>query len=81
MTVDEFDKKYENYLEERHYGLAINNPKVITFLDNIFQDLTRIPGFKYSQIKMKFGTSRFYSTLGAELSYLIEERINQIYKE
>jgi len=80
MSSNDFNKKYKDYLKDRHYGLAIDNPTIVDFLDSIFKDLTKIPGFKYSQIKMKFGMARFYSTLGVDLSYLIEDKINTIYK-
>lgn len=33
MTVEEFNDKYKDCLEEGHYGLAIENPYVITLLD------------------------------------------------
>ena len=63
MTENEFNEKYKEYLEEGHYGLAINTPSIIQYLDEIFQGLIKIPGFKYSQIKEKFSTSRFYTNL------------------
>lgn len=81
MTAREFNNKYKDYLEDKFYGLAIDIPTVVEFLDGIFEDLVKIPGFKYSQIKMKFGMARFYSTLNRELSYLIEDEINLIYDE
>ena len=58
MKAEEFNIKYKDYLEEGHYGLAFNDPGVMIFLDDIFQDLIKIPGFKYSQIKLKFGKCR-----------------------
>ena len=63
MTKNEFNEKYEEYLEEGHYGLDISTPSIIKYLDEMFQDLIKIPGFKYSQIKEKFNTSRFYTNL------------------
>ena len=63
MTISEFNEKYKEYLEEGHYGLDINTPSIIQYLDEIFQGLIKIPGFKYSQIKEKFNTSRFYTNL------------------
>lgn len=63
MTTSEFNKKYKDYLEEGHYGLDISTPSIIKYLDEMFQDLIKIPGFKYSQIKEKFSTSRFYTNL------------------
>ena len=63
MTENEFNEKYKEYLEEGHYGLDINTPSIIQYLDEMFQGLIKIPGFKYSQIKEKFSTSRFYTNL------------------
>ena len=63
MIASEFNEKYKEYLEEGHYGLDISTPSIIKYLDEMFQDLIKIPGFKYSQIKEKFNTSRFYTNL------------------
>ena len=63
MTTEKFNEKYKDYLEEGHYGLDISYPAVVEYLDKIFQDLIKIPGFKYSQIKLKFNSSRFYTNL------------------
>lgn len=60
MTLNEFNLKYFPYLEEGHYGLDINIPSVIDYLDKIFPDLIKLPNFKYSQIKLKFNMARFY---------------------
>ena len=89
MTTSEFNKKYKDYLEEGHYGLEISDPGVIKYLDEKFKNLTRIKGFKYSQIKMKFWSSRFYSNLsdtsflgdiGAVIENNIERDLNIITK-
>jgi len=80
MTVEEFNKKYEKYLEDGHYGLAINNIAVIRFLDCIFKDFIKIPDFTYSQIKLKFGMARVYTTLSANLNYIIEQEIEKLLK-
>lgn len=60
MTTDEFNEKYKDYLEEGHYGLAIELPNLVEALDGVFQDLIKLEGFKYSQIKCKFGSARVY---------------------
>lgn len=63
MTADEFNEKYKDYLEEGHYGLDINNPTVITMLDKFFTGwIEDSIDFKYTQIKLKFGTARAYIT-------------------
>jgi len=83
MTQEEFNKKYKDYLEEGHYGLDISYPSVVNYLDEIFQELIKIPGFKYSQIKLKFNYSRFYTNLfdiipklSKFIEHQIENRIN-----
>lgn len=81
MTADEFNDKYNEYLQPRHYGLAIENQEVIEFLDNIFQDLIKIKGFSYAQIKVKYGSSRFYANgISMEMMSLIENGINNVIK-
>jgi hypothetical protein len=78
MTTEDFNKKYEMYLEPGHYGLAIDSPGVIKYLDEKFQVLTQIPGFSYSQIKLKFGVARFYCEPRSIDSFIIEKEINKI---
>ena len=78
MTNNEFNEKYKDYLEEGHYGLDLNNPSIIKYLDEMFQGLIKIPGFQYSQIKEKFGTSRCYTNLHQLIGkpgFLIEREI------
>jgi hypothetical protein len=83
MTTTDFNEKYKEYLEEGHYGLDIGYPAVIMYLDDMFQGLVVIPGFKYSQIKLKFNMCRFYSNLpeimpnfGGKIGNIIEKDIN-----
>ena len=87
MTSEEFNEKYKDYLEEGHYGLALEEKNVIKYLDDVFKDLIKIPGFKYSQIKEKFGSSRFYTNLyeligkpGFIISNEIESNLNLLIK-
>jgi hypothetical protein len=79
MTVNEFNEKYKNFLKES-YGLDINDERVISYLDDIFEnELININGFAYSQIKLKFNSSRFYGTgLSLEKINEIEQKINDI---
>lgn len=86
-TNEEFNNKYKEYIEEDHYGMAINEPSVIAYVDQIFNDLTQIPGFKYQQIKTKFGLARVYTNLddlmpfvGRIINQELEEKINFILK-
>lgn len=83
----EFNTKYKDYLEEGHYGIDIEVPAVLTYVDQIFNDLTQIPGFKYQQIKTKYGLARVYTNLDDILPFVgriinqeLEEKINFILK-
>ena len=85
MNTEQFNDKYKQFLEEGHYGLDISIPSVIEYLDQIFQELTKLPGFKYSQIKLKFNMARFYfnleyKSLEIPLMFGIEDKINQLVK-
>ncbi len=82
MTLEEFNIKYDDYLEDGFYGLAIENQKVIDFLDSLFSEvLIHVPEFQYAQIKLKFGMARFYTSLPFPLGSMIEREINRIVKE
>lgn len=76
MNSDQFNQKYLAYLEEGHYGLDIDIPAIISYLDEIFQELTQIPGFQYSQIKLKFSEGRFYNNLDVILGFKLSRMIN-----
>lgn len=82
MNSTEFNNKYDKWLEERHYGLAIDHDEVIDFLDKIFQDLIKIEGFSYSQIKLKFSMARFYADgINGTTCRMIEREIERILEE
>lgn len=86
-TSQEFNEKYKDYIDGDHYGIDINIPAVLTYVDQIFQDLIKIEGFKYQQIKTKFGLARVYTNLDELLPFVgriinqeLEEKINFILK-
>ena len=80
MTAEEFDKKYSPYLEEGHYGLDISHPEVVSYLDKEFEkEIEKNPGFKFSQIKMKFGYSRVYTTSDKNSEW--EKEIDNIFRK
>lgn len=81
MTIDEFNKKYKDYLEEGFYGLVINDSDVINYVDNMFNVLIKLPGFTYSQIKLKFGLARVYIDANQSLTSvasIMEDNINKM---
>lgn len=76
-TAEEFNKKYKHYLEERFYGMAINDPDAIAYLDEEFErEIAINPEFTYSQIKMKYGMVRVYATSPKTIMW--ENEINKI---
>ena len=86
-TSKEFNEKYKDYIEEGHYGMDINEPSVLAYANEIFNDLIQIPGFKYQQVKTKFGLARVYTNLddimpfvGRIINQELEEKINFILK-
>jgi hypothetical protein len=63
MTTKEFNEKWKDHLEPRHYGMAIGIPEVIEYMDREFEKEKQVnPDFTYSQIKTKFGTARVYTS-------------------
>lgn len=84
--ASEFNNKYSSYLEEGHYGLDIDDEYTVQYLDKIFEELTKIEGFKYKQIKLKFNSCRFYTNLQeispflSKISYDVEKDITQYFK-
>ena len=86
-TNKEFNDKYKEYIEEGHYGMDIEESSVLAYVDEIFNDLIQIPGFKYQQIKTKYGLARVYTNLddlmpfvGRIINQELEEKINFILK-
>lgn len=81
MTTDQFNQKYNDYLEEGHYGLAINDEQFIEWLDGKFQEYIKLPDFEYSQIKAKFGMGRFYAEgISNEQISEVERKITELCK-
>lgn len=81
MDYKEFNNKYKEYLEKGHYGLDINIPSVVEYLDGMFEDLINIPNFSYSQIKLKFNSARVYMSPDVIDTNYIEKNINKLVKE
>lgn len=82
MTANEFNEKYKDYLEEGHYGLALDNKEAIEFLDKEFQEFIKIPNFKYSQIKSKFNNFRFYADgLPEGVESRVQNKLKEIYEQ
>jgi hypothetical protein len=86
-TAKEFNSKYDYYLEEGHYGMDIDEPSILTYVDQIFQDLTQIPGFLYTEITTQHGLAKVRTNLQELMSFAgrileqeLEEKINFILK-
>jgi hypothetical protein len=80
MTINEFNAKYINYLEKGHYGLDLDKPEAIEYLDKKFQEFIKIPEFSYSQIKSKFNYFSFYcSGISVEEVIEVQNKLKEIY--
>jgi hypothetical protein len=56
-----FNIKYADYIEDGFGGLYILYPEVVEYLDKLFSDdFIHRPGFKFSQIKLKFNWVVFH---------------------
>ncbi|MBN2776828.1 MAG: hypothetical protein JXR36_04255 [Bacteroidales bacterium] len=77
MTSIDFNNKWNKYLEEGYYGMTIENPKVIEYLDGEFtKEIEANPDFDYAQIKMKFGACRIYAS--SNKIHAWENEVNRI---
>ena len=82
MSREEFNLKSIDYLLNGHYGLGLDNPELIAWLDSKFEEFIKKPNFKYSQIKAKFGQGRFYCQgLTEEEVREVETKISLTYNE
>jgi hypothetical protein len=82
----EFNRKYNLYLDHES-GMLLDIPSVLSYVDQIFQDLTEIPGFKYQQINTQHGLAKVQTNLqeiipfvGRIIEQELEEKINFILK-
>lgn len=79
MTADEFNEKYKDYLVRDHYGLDIQDKAVVEYLDKEFQKFIQVKRFLYYQIKLKYGSCRFYCEGLSSVEVLrVEENVNYI---
>lgn len=81
VTNEETGEISKEFIKRKHYGLDIGYPEVADYLDKLFQDLIKIPGFEYSQIKMKFGNPTVYMNgVSYEMTRAIELAIHKVIK-
>jgi hypothetical protein len=85
-TIEEFNKKYKDYLNHES-GMLLEIPSVLTYVDQIFQDLIKIPDFKYQQIRTVYGLAKVVTNLqeiipfvGRIIEQELEDKINFILK-
>lgn len=77
-TALEFNNTYSKYLRKDEEGLLIDEPQIVKYLDNFFQQLIKIPDFKYEKIDNVRGIPRVITNLNEILDiagHIIEEEI------
>lgn len=79
QTAEQFNQKYRDYLIEGYSGLQFSVPEATEYLDKQMQELIKIPGFKYNQIKAKFNWFCFYAeNVSPEKRFEIEQKLKEI---
>jgi hypothetical protein len=86
MEKEEFNSKYSSFLERGFPGLVIENTRFIDQLDEFFEEVTKIKGFRYYKISegknitllMKTNISKILPTLGWPIEVKIEEELSRI---
>lgn len=83
----DFNEKFKEFLVEDYTGMEINIPGVLEYVDYVFTDLIKIPGFKFKEIKTKFGLARVHTNLeeimplaGKIINQELEDKINFVLK-
>ena len=72
MTDAEFNVKYGACLVDGFYGCDICDPELVRLADGFFEGFVRdCPGFRWYQLKLKFGQVRCY-TAPDDLGRLVE---------
>ena len=79
MEVHEFNLKYKDFIEEGFDGLEFGNEEIVNYLDDQFKEFIKIPNFKFTQIKLKFGMCCFYAD--NVNTHIVEVAINKILKQ
>ena len=81
-TWTEFNEKYNLYLDGES-GMLLEIPSVLSYVDQVFNDLSLIPGFKYEEITTRHGLAKVQTNLreimpfaGRILEKELEEKIN-----
>tara|TARA_R100000951_G_C2638716_1_gene180169 strand:- start:1678 stop:1920 length:243 start_codon:yes stop_codon:yes gene_type:complete len=77
MNSNEFNKKYNDYLEVGFYGNVLQEENIINYLDKEFEKaIEEHPNFKYQQIKWKWDEIRVYTNI-EDLDIKWSEHINK----
>jgi hypothetical protein len=77
-----FNEKYKDHIEKGHYGCDIYLQEALEYLDKEFEELIKIDGFKFSQIKSKFNFFCFYcDNVSSVKVNEIENKLKEIYSE
>jgi hypothetical protein len=86
MTDNEFNEKYKQYIPEQWYGLGFDIPEVTEMLDIEISEIIKLyPKFEIHQIKLKFGSARFYTNINelanTNFEMIIEGKINELVRD
>jgi len=73
MTNKQFNEKYKFCIEGK--GVQIKNTNIITYLNVLFEDLSKIENFKFYSLEIRNNKLNFNSNLSHALEILIESAL------
>lgn len=86
-TTKEFNTQYKDYLSEDFTGINIEFPAVIHYVNELFKDFIKIPGFKFESIFLVYGLPSVRTNLDEILPFVgriihqeMEEKITLLLK-
>jgi hypothetical protein len=81
-TCSEFNEIFKEHLEHRHYGMSINDKKVLKYLAEEFKKEKELnEEIEYAQIKLKFNYVCVYTNANSNKNSNWEKEINLILKD
>ena len=83
MTLEEFNSKWKKNIVRRFPGLQIDDPRVIEYCDNRFEQLKQTyPGFKCSAIHNRYGIIRCnFSSAEEDIDIEMSNEISKLLNE
>jgi hypothetical protein len=81
MTSEEFNGKWIDHLEKGHYGMAIEQPAIVEFMDKEFEKEVLVnPTFTYSRIRRLYDVASIHASIDMYKICIWELAIDEAFK-